>query len=404
MKAGLVKLKGFSGRSTFVRGPAPKAKAANLQAPQGTARAESPFKAKVKGAVARLGAAVTGTAGKALTGGPQAAKAKAISGPAPRREDAPTVSPVRNVGDAFTQGTQAWGNTTAKMGRAPNLSRLPNHVLSTNQEVARGPQRAQFEAVRAGLEQRYGRIHTDLDVHSRNYSTQGNLDRYRGRVVHVFVPENGLRLHGPDGSPTTTKKEMDVARRVEFHGPGVQNVGGKPQIANRLGPAPETPRTPDTARQGLERAGAGLNAGGFLFAAGNAIANAPRQVGETFNSLRNGDVAGALHSGGQVAQHAANLVATGAQVVADFGQRVVPSVARTAGRFVPGANVAIAALDTAQAVRSWSDPNTSIGKKWGDSITAAGSVVAALPIPGASLVGGGIATVSSFLTGWLAPK
>jgi hypothetical protein len=151
-----------------------------------------------------------------------------------------------------------------------------------------------------------------------------------------------------------------------------------------------------------------LNGAGFLFAAGNAFTNAPRQVADTLDSLKRGDVSGAVNSGSQVAKHGANLVATGGQLLVDAGKflpKVVPpAVARTAGRFVPGANVAIAALDTAQAVKSWSDPKASTGKKVGDTITAAGSIIAAIPLPGANFVGGAIATASSLLTGWLFPS
>lgn len=245
-------------------------------------------------------------------------------------------------------------------------------------------------------------------MHSRNYTEKGNLARYNNKIVYLFVPEEGVRLNRPDGSRTVTGKEVDGGKSVEYHGPGVETVDGKPQIATRTGPGPNLPTPPDRIKGGVEKAGAGLNGAGFLFSAVDALKNAPRQVSDTVDRLKQGDVAGALDSGSQVAKQGANLVASGGQLLEDAGRFapkvVAPAVAKAAGRFVPGANVAIAALDTAQAVKTWSDPKASTGKKVGDTITAAGSIIAALPVPGASIVGGAIATASSLLTGWLFPS
>ncbi|WP_224372288.1 hypothetical protein [Hyalangium versicolor] len=217
-----------------------------------------------------------------------------------------------------------------------------------------------------------------------------------------------MRLDRADGSRTITGQEVDGGRAVEPGGPGVETVDGKQKITTRTGSGPNLPTPPDNIRTGLERGGAALNGAGFAFSAFNALTNAPRQVGDTFESLKRGDVAGALDSGSQVAKHGANLVATGGQLLEDAGKFapkvVAPALAKTAGRFVPGANVAIAALDTAQAVKTWSDPKASTGKKVGDTITAAGSIIAAIPVPGANFVGGAIATASSLLTGWLFPS
>ncbi|WP_224245535.1 hypothetical protein [Hyalangium gracile] len=323
-------------------------------------------------------------------------------------EYTPTLYPLsRGIGDAFTASTKSWGTLTGKAGLTPNLRKLPQHVVSTNLEVARGPLKAQFDAWRADLEKKVGKTFSDLDVNPRNYTVKGNLARYQNRTVHLFVPKEGVRLNGPDGSRTGTGKEVDSGRNTIPSGPGVETVDGERKFRALTGSGPNMPTPPDRLREGVERGGAALNGAGFLFSAANALTNAPRQAGDTVDSLKRGDIAGAVNSGSQVAKHAATLVATGGQLIEDAGKYlpkvVPPSVAKAAGRFVPGANVAIAALDTAQAVKSWSNPNASTGKKVGDTITAAGSIIAALPLPGANFVGGAVATASSLLTGWLFP-
>ncbi len=69
--------------------------------------------------------------------------------------------------------------------------------------------------------------------------------------------------------------------------------------------------------------------------------------------------------------------------------------ARTAGRFVPGVNYGIAALDIREARRALADPNASTGRRVTSVITALGSSAAASNIPVVSQIGGAIATVSS---------
>ncbi len=73
------------------------------------------------------------------------------------------------------------------------------------------------------------------------------------------------------------------------------------------------------------------------------------------------------------------------------------SGAKAAGRFVPGVNVAIAALDSAQAAATLADPKASTAKKVTSVITAAGSIAAATNIPGVSQAGAVVSAVSSFV-------
>lgn len=95
-----------------------------------------------------------------------------------------------------------------------------------------------------------------------------------------------------------------------------------------------------------------------------------------------------LQEGGEAAAKAA------AKAVAKGGLK---TAAKTAGRFVPGLNIGIAALDTATAAATLADPKASTGKKVTSVITAAGSIVAATNIPVVSTIGAAVSTVSSFV-------
>ncbi len=74
-------------------------------------------------------------------------------------------------------------------------------------------------------------------------------------------------------------------------------------------------------------------------------------------------------------------------------------IARAAGRFAPGANIALAAMDVASAYSTVRDPQASTTKKVTSVITAVGSVVAATNIPVVSQVGAAVSTVSSLIGG-----
>jgi hypothetical protein len=75
------------------------------------------------------------------------------------------------------------------------------------------------------------------------------------------------------------------------------------------------------------------------------------------------------------------------------------TAAKAAGRFVPGANIAIAAADAANAYATLKDKNASTTKKVTSVITAVGSAAAATNIPVVSQVGAAVSTVSSFVGG-----
>lgn len=113
---------------------------------------------------------------------------------------------------------------------------------------------------------------------------------------------------------------------------------------------------------------------------------------------------GTLAQGAGVAGRAAakEVLQEGGEAAAKAaGQAVAKSaakgVAKAAGRFVPGMNVAIAGLDSAAAAATLADPKASTGKKATSVITAAGSIVAATNIPVVSQIGAAVSTVSSFI-------
>ncbi|WNG33696.1 hypothetical protein F0U61_08675 [Archangium violaceum] len=79
----------------------------------------------------------------------------------------------------------------------------------------------------------------------------------------------------------------------------------------------------------------------------------------------------------------------------DLAKGLLKTGGKAAGRFVPGANIAIAGLDIADAVKTFKDPNASVGDKVTSGIVAGGSVLAATNIPIVSQVGGLISTGAS---------
>lgn len=119
-----------------------------------------------------------------------------------------------------------------------------------------------------------------------------------------------------------------------------------------------------------------------------------------FISRSTGPVSTAVRNTAQrLASSSAARVAT--RVASSTALRTTGRVAaRAAGRFVPGANVAIAALDVRDAARALRDPNAGVGRRTTAVITALGSVAAASNIPVVSQVGAAISTVSSAIGAW----
>jgi hypothetical protein len=121
-----------------------------------------------------------------------------------------------------------------------------------------------------------------------------------------------------------------------------------------------------------------------------------REGGEALvKGLAHGDdaVKAALKAG-KVADTAIDAARTGLGA-AKVATKAAGPLAKMAGRFAPGANVAMAALDTANAVATWRDPKASTAAKVTSGITALGSIAAATNIPVVSQVGAAVSTVST---------
>ena len=93
------------------------------------------------------------------------------------------------------------------------------------------------------------------------------------------------------------------------------------------------------------------------------------------------------------AGQAAGQAAKAGQVAATAGK----VAGKTAGRFIPGVNIGIAALDISNAGVTLANKNASPGAKATSVITAVGSAAAATNIPIISQVGAGISAASSII-------
>jgi hypothetical protein len=99
----------------------------------------------------------------------------------------------------------------------------------------------------------------------------------------------------------------------------------------------------------------------------------------------------ALQTGGKAAAKAAGKA---------VGKGALKTAAKAGARFIPGANIAVAALDAAAMTSTLNDPKANTGKKVTSVVTAAGSALAATNIPIVSQAGAVISCVSSFISGW----
>ncbi|WP_224243208.1 hypothetical protein [Hyalangium gracile] len=82
----------------------------------------------------------------------------------------------------------------------------------------------------------------------------------------------------------------------------------------------------------------------------------------------------------------------------DLAKTALKTGGKALSRFIPGANVAMAGLDIANAVKTFKDPNASVGDKITSGIVAGGSALAATNIPIVSQVGGLISTGTSVVS------
>lgn len=157
----------------------------------------------------------------------------------------------------------------------------------------------------------------------------------------------------PNASDDVLKAVKNAATKGLFEGASAKNLGRA--ITSAAG---------DAAKAGSTLA-KGILGSGTRSAAKAALATVGREAGEA-----------ALKQGAKAAAGTA---------------------AKTLGRFAPGVNVAIAAVDVANAGATLMDKNASTGKKVTSVITAVGSIAAATNIPIVSQVGAAVSTVSSIV-------
>lgn len=152
-----------------------------------------------------------------------------------------------------------------------------------------------------------------------------------------------------------------------------------------------------------------------------SLTNLKNSLKDTVSHLKDGNFKDAVNSAKESAQNVKDTVTstqallktkTGQKVVAKAGgttagKAVVKATehavaktatkvaAKAAARFVPGANVAMAAADAHHAYKVMKDPKASGWQKGTAAITALGSAAAATNIPVVSQVGAAVATVAS---------
>ncbi|NTX17074.1 hypothetical protein HUA74_23310 [Myxococcus sp. CA051A] len=136
----------------------------------------------------------------------------------------------------------------------------------------------------------------------------------------------------------------------------------------------------------------GATASGITKAAKNVAAD----VAKTGGTLAEGILGSGTR---QAAKAALKEVGTevGEAALKQGAKAAGTTAAKALGRFAPGVNVAIAAVDVANAGATLMDKNASTGKKVTSVITAVGSIAAATNIPIVSQVGAAVSTVSSIV-------
>lgn len=156
-----------------------------------------------------------------------------------------------------------------------------------------------------------------------------------------------------------------------------------------------------------------------------ALSNLKDSVKSTVSNLKDGNFKEALNSAKESVQNVKDAVSSTKELLeTKTAQRAITKVASTtagaaatkaatkaaehavaktatkvaakaAARFVPGANVAMAAVDAHHAYKVMNDPKASTWQKGSAAVTALGSAAAATNIPIVSQVGAAVATVAS---------
>lgn len=140
----------------------------------------------------------------------------------------------------------------------------------------------------------------------------------------------------------------------------------------------------------------GIFEGGTTKAVSRAITSAAGDAAKAGGTLAKNIIGSSGRSAAKAALATVGKEAGEAAVKAG-AKAAAGTAAKTLGRFAPGVNVAIAAVDVANAGATLMDKNASTGKKVTSVITAVGSIAAATNIPIVSQVGAAVSTVSSIV-------
>lgn len=188
---------------------------------------------------------------------------------------------------------------------------------------------------------------------------------------------------------STVKGGLELARDVQKFGSSYRAASQafRTAVPNAAGKAARAAAT-TAARHAFE----GAAVGQVRRAVGEAVKGAAKgtSIAQATGAASRAAGRTLAREGGEAAAKAA--VRAGAKAAAG-------PLAKAAGRFAPGANVAIAAFDVANAYSTVKDPNASTTKKVTSVITAVGSVAAATNIPVVSQAGAAVSAVSSFVGG-----
>jgi len=229
---------------------------------------------------------------------------------------------------------------------------------------------------------------------ARMFSSRANIagNAAKGALSAISVPGAVSTAAGDINQAVRTGSAADINQAVQ------STASAGTSVVNTVAGGLEAARTGSIYGSAYNAARQAGGTGRVARAAANtataaALQGTSRQVAR--NAARSAATAAAT-TGNRAAQRALGRAVGNAAGTA--ARRAAGStLARTAGRFAPGLNVAIAGLDAAQAVAIQADPNSSTAKRAAGWVTAGASAVAASNIPIASQIGAGVSAVSGFL-------
>lgn len=140
----------------------------------------------------------------------------------------------------------------------------------------------------------------------------------------------------------------------------------------------------------------GIMEGASLKNVGRAVTTAAGDAAKAGSTLAKGILGSGTRSAAKAALATVGREA-GEAALKQGAKAAAGTAAKALGRFAPGVNVAIAAVDVANAGATLMDKNAGVGKKVTSVITAVGSIAAATNIPIVSQVGAAVSTVSSIV-------